>query len=335
MIIDEVEKIIKPVYLVGGSVRDQLLNKVPKDYDFATPLSPEEVENAIREAGRKPYLAGKRFGTIGFKIKYEGKYEIVEVTTFRNEKYVKGSRKPDVTFVKDITADLSRRDFTINAIAIRGNKDTFIDPFDGITDIKNKIIRCVGKPAHRFKEDPLRMLRACRFASTLGFNVDDETLDSMKQLNYKILEVSKERWMQELDKLLVSNNPTRGLILLMNTGMLKFMMPELSLQFEYNQNNPHHKFDLWAHTLRVVKACPNDINFRWSALLHDTGKPFVRKDKIDKSNYIKHELVSAEIVKKYATYLKWSNSRTETVLNIVKNHMSIDSPLKQYEELSK
>lgn len=138
--IEKVEKIISTVYLVGGACRDKLLGKEPKDFDFATALSPEKVEKAIRKAGKKPYLVGKKFGTIGMKL--DG--QMVEITTFRNETYEKGNRKPTVSFVRDITADLSRRDFTINAMAIRENK--LIDPFDGQSDLIRRIIRCVGKP---------------------------------------------------------------------------------------------------------------------------------------------------------------------------------------------
>jgi len=190
--IKKVEKIISPVYMVGGAVRDTLINRTPKDYDFSTPLSPEEIENAVRKAKRKPYLIGAKFGTVGFKLKTEKGYEYIEITTFRHETYKSGSRKPEVSFVKDITADLSRRDFTINAIAIRGNR--YIDPFDGREDLKNRLIRAVGKPSHRFKEDPLRMLRAGRFASQLDFTIDENIVKAVKQLNHKILEVSKERW---------------------------------------------------------------------------------------------------------------------------------------------
>ena len=174
-IYDKVKEIIDPVYLVGGCVRDSWLGKVPKDYDFTTPFTPEEIEKKIKKAGRKTYLTGKKFGTLGVKI--DG--QVVEITTFRQEKYRSGSRKPNVVFVKDITADLSRRDFTINAMARRNNK--LIDPFNGKDDLDNKIIKCVGKPNERFKEDPLRMLRAGRFASQLNFTIDEELENKAKQ----------------------------------------------------------------------------------------------------------------------------------------------------------
>jgi tRNA nucleotidyltransferase (CCA-adding enzyme) len=321
--IKEVEKILSPIYLVGGSVRDKLLGKEPHDFDFASSLSPEEIEKAIRKAGRKPYLVGKRFGTIGMKI--DG--QMVEITTFRAEQYKEGSRKPEVSFVRDITADLSRRDFTINAIAIRGDK--IIDPFEGQQDLNKGIIRAVGQPSHRFKEDPLRMLRACRFASQLNFIIEEKTFEAIKQLNYKILEVSKERWMIELDKLLMTDKPTIGLNYLMESRLLNFMIPELALQYKYEQNNPHHEYDLWTHTLNVVENTPKDINLKWGAILHDVAKPYVRTDREDRSNYIKHDLLGKEIVIRLARYLKWSNERTEIISDLVLNHVKDESPLKE------
>jgi tRNA nucleotidyltransferase (CCA-adding enzyme) len=326
---NEIKKIFgaTPIYYVGGVCRSLLLGYKPNDIDMATPISPDEIEKAIRKAGRKPYLVGKRFGTIGFKVETETGYKYVEVTTFRNEQYKEGSRKPEVSFVKDITADLSRRDFTINALALRDGK--LIDPFNGQEDLKNGIIKAVGQPSHRFKEDPLRMLRACRFASQLGFNIEEKTFESMKQLNYKILEVSRERWMIELDKLLMTDKPVIGLNYLMESRLLNFMIPELALQYKYEQNNPHHEYDLWTHTLNVVENTSKDINLRWGSLLHDCAKPYVRTDREDRSNYIKHDLLGKEIVIRLARYLKWSNERTEIISDLVLNHVKDESPLKE------
>lgn len=328
-IYEEVKKLISPVYMVGGCVRDELLGKEPHDYDFTTPLTPEEIEKAIKKSGRRAYLTGKRFGTIGVKVNGQ----LIEITTFRNEKYKKGSRKPQVTFVKDITADLSRRDFTINSLALR--KDKYIDPFNGKEDLEKRIIRCVGKPNERFKEDPLRLLRAARFASQLDFNIDEDLEKKAKQLAYKILEVSKERWVMELDKLLISQIPSKGLDFLARTRLLNYIIPELSLQINYDQNSPYHTFPLWIHTLWVVDSCPNDIELRWGALLHDIAKPFVRTDKIDKSNYIHHDLVGKEMVEKLALYLKWSNRRRENVADLVLNHLLDSSPLRSADKSAK
>jgi len=328
---EKVEKIINPVYLVGGSVRDRLLNKKPKDYDFTTPLSPDKIEEKVKADGRRAYLTGKKFGTIGFKL--DG--EFIEVTTYRTEKYRKGNRKPTVEFVKNIHSDLSRRDFTINAMAQKRNR--LIDPFNGRKDLKEKKIRCVGVPSHRFKEDPLRMLRACRFASQLNFTIEGDTLTKMGKLNYKILEVSKERWMAELDKLLLGDGVILGLNYIMMTGLLKFMIPELSLQFMLDQNSCYHSLPLWAHTLGVIREMPEDINLRWAALLHDIAKPFVRKRNLRTGydNYIKHDYLGADMIERLARHLKWSNDRRETVKEIVANHLREDSPLKEADDKAK
>jgi tRNA nucleotidyltransferase (CCA-adding enzyme) len=320
----KVREVINPLFLVGGSVRDELLGKSPKDYDFCTPLLPEEIEARIKASGRRAYLTGKRFGTIGAKFDEQ----MVEITTFRSETYKDGNRKPDVEFVSDLTADLSRRDFTINAIAM---DDTFIhDPFYGQKDLKDKIIRCVGKPNERFKEDPLRMLRVARFKSQLCFSVEENTEDMCKQLNYKILEISKERWVAELDKILVSEYPHMGLNFLMRTKLMNFIMPELALQYGFDQQNPHHTLNLWVHTLEVVKNVPNDIELRWAALLHDIGKPFVKAFKAENHyNYHKHDILGRELVEKLALYLRWSNDRRKNVMSLVLTHMEDSSPLRK------
>ena len=171
-LLTEVEKIMAPhpVYAVGGCVRDYILGVQPKDYDFCTPATPDEIETLVKKSGRRAYLTGKRFGTIGCKVKIGEIQDLIEITTFRTETYAEANRKPEVEFVKDITADLSRRDFTINAMAIRLNKGRIhiIDPFGGREDLKNKTIKAVGNPKIRFKEDPLRILRAIRFATRYG-----------------------------------------------------------------------------------------------------------------------------------------------------------------------
>jgi putative nucleotidyltransferase with HDIG domain len=307
-------------YLVGGSVRDEILGGTPSDYDYATPMLPDDIEQAVRDLGRRPVLVGKRFGTVGFK--WEGDW--VEVTTFRSEIYGK-TRKPEVEFVSTISEDLSRRDFTINAIAKRKGK--YIDPFGGREDIQNGIIRAVGNPTMRFKEDPLRMLRACRFVSQLGFTIEPDTLKSMQKHANRILSVSKERWVQELDKLLIGDNVADGLESLRESGLLKFIFPELQIQVGYNQNSPHHGLELWEHTKGVVELA--DKPLRWAALLHDVAKPFTRTDKPDRSNYIFHDVIGADMVYGIGKRLKWSNERIQEVSDLVRYHLLEDSPLRK------
>jgi tRNA nucleotidyltransferase (CCA-adding enzyme) len=331
-IVKELEKVVSPLFLVGGCVRDTILEQTPKDIDLTTPVFPDEVQKKFKKAGYKLYEVGIRFGTVGIKVEDK----IIEITTFRKEKYEKDNRKPEVNFVKDLESDLSRRDFTINAIAM-DSSGKIIDPFAGQTDLIAKIIRCVGMPKARFKEDALRMLRAGRFASQLGFTVEQSVEDTAKQLAYKILTISKERWVIELDKLLMTDKPEIGLDFFAKTRLLNYILPEIALQVGYNQNSPYHSLELWEHTLGVVKDSPKDLNIRWSALLHDIGKPFVRKDKKDGSvsNYVTHDFIGGEFVEKIASYLKWSSDRKDIVKNLVLNHLEEDSPLKEADERSK
>ena len=328
-IYEQVEKIISPVYMVGGAVRDELMGIEPKDYDFTTPHNPDTIEQKVRDAKRKPFLTGKKFGTVGVKISGY----LVEITTFRTERYQKGSRKPEVEFVNDIMADLGRRDFTINAMVKKDNK--LVDPFNGQEDIKKKIIKSVGNATSRFKEDPLRMLRAARFSAQLGFSIDQAVLKSAAKLNYMILQVSRERWGAEMDRLLLSSYVDKGLNDLMEMGLFRYMIPELYLQKDYDQNSKYHASDLWKHTVRVTSSVPFDINLRWAALLHDIAKPFVRIEKENRSIYANHDILGCEMVIRLGKYLRWSNKRIETVSELVKNHMRVDSPLRNADNAAK
>ena len=319
----EVETIISPIYLVGGSVRDLLLGATPNDYDFATPLLPDEIELALRQAGKRPYLIGKAYGTVAFKLQGH----LIEVTTFRTETYLAGSRRPTVTFINDLTYDLSRRDFTINAMALKSD-GTLIDPFQGHTDLQNSLIRTVNKAYDRYNEDPLRMLRTARFAAQLQAKIDSEAEVQATKKAHKILEISQERWVQELDKLLVGKDVTTGLEFLARTRLLHFMLPELAIQVDYNQDSPYHQLDLWQHTVKTVRLVHPGLNLRWAALLHDIGKPYVRLvNKHGYSNYTDHELVGAELVTKIGRYLRWSNARTTAIHDLVRHHLEAGSPL--------
>ena len=324
-----IEEIVSPSYLVGGSVRDKLLGREPKDWDFCTPIEPDGIERLVREAGKRAFLTGKRFGTIGFK--HEGMF--VEVTTFRAEEYT-GSRKPQVEFVESLIDDLSRRDFTINAMAERNGR--IYDPFSGRSDLSAGLIRAVGIPSHRFKEDPLRMLRACRFVAQLGFNIEEKTLSSIKKNAHKILEVSKERWTQELDRLITEEHAADGVLALLETDLMKFLLPELRLQFNYDQNSDYHELPLHLHSINTMSQVPTDKNLRWAALLHDIGKPFVRTDnKRGTSNYVFHDIVGAELIYGIGKRLKWSNERTQEVQELVRTHLEDSSPLRAADNSSK
>jgi putative nucleotidyltransferase with HDIG domain len=308
---------------VGGSVRDILVGHEPHDYDFATPLTPDAIETAVRAAGKRAYLAGKRFGTVGFKL---GEH-LVEITTFRAESYTPGSRKPVVRFVPDITYDLSRRDFTINALARRLDGH-LIDPFGGQADLTDGLIRTVGKPEERFHEDPLRMLRAARFAAQFGFKVDATTELRADHHAHQILLVSRERWTQELDRLLVSQHPEIGLNFLARTRLLNYLLPELALQVGWDQDSPYHELPLWEHSVKTTRLVPAETTIRWAALLHDVGKPFTRShNKHGYSNYVHHELVGAELAEQIGLRLRWSNDRRKQISQLVRDHLIAGSPL--------
>jgi len=233
------------VYLVGGSVRDLVMGNTPKDYDFSTPLMPEVMEERIKAAGRKVYAIGKQFGTIGFKcpvpvkvinaetdeVTYETSpvhdgFEYVEVTTFRSEVYTSKSRKPEVAFVPNLDEDLARRDFTMNAMILRPDGSIY-DPYGGKLDIYSKQIKTVGKPKDRIQEDPLRMLRAARFAARYNFRIDPNFIGKARQLSERIYDVSIERWVQELDKLITSEYTNTGLEALDAMGLTPLILPEL------------------------------------------------------------------------------------------------------------
>lgn len=323
----------KPVYLVGGAVRDIMMGITPKDYDFCTELTPTEIKEQLNGYHRA-YLIGERHGTIGFKVNKE----MVEITTFRTEVYSDGSRKPEVKFVTHLSDDLSRRDFTINAMAIRCSNFNLIDPYDGLIDLDIKLLRTVGDSKNRFKEDPLRILRGIRIASKYNLTIEDKTRDRMVKMAVKLLEISKERWVQEIDKILMLEGDclVNGVHRLYSYGIFKYIIPELQLQYGYKQNSPHHNFELHRHTTYVVQATPPKLDLRWAALLHDIAKPFVRTENPKgHSNYINHEILGAEMAEKVSRYLKFSNARREYVVDMVRNHLNEDCELREYDNQGK
>ena len=336
ILLEKVTELMKPhpVYAVGGCVRDYILGVEPKDYDFCTPAEPEEIEALIKKDKRRAYLTGKRFGTLGCKV--DG--HLIEITTFRTETYEKGSRKPEVEYVNNINEDLSRRDFTINSIALRLTKGhlRFIDPFGGAEDIEKGIIRCVGSPKQRFREDPLRLLRAIRFATRFGWMIEEATYKKMESGAIQILSISKERWMSEMDQILLSDNVIQGLQMLWSTRLFNFMIPEIGLQYNYEQSSKYHNFKLHEHTMKVVAACPKDINLRWAALFHDSMKPAVRTENPrGHSNYINHEILVGELIDRYSSYLNWSKERHTVVRDLVLNHLKDSCPLREFDNLGK
>lgn len=311
-----VNQIITPAYLVGGSVRDMILGQAPKDYDFCTPIRPDEIEAAVKKSGKHAYSIGKSFGTIGFRV--DGKY--VEVTTFRREKYVKNSRHPSVDFVTNLRDDLARRDFTMNAIAVYEKNDELIveDPFHGRDDISAKIIRAVGIPRERIEEDPLRMLRAVRFASQLDFAIASDLLVAITENAALIYNVSKERWMAELDRLLLGKNVVMGLRYMAETGLLYYIIPEIAVLVSFYQSELPDEGDLWSLTLQSIAHAPFDIERRWAILMQNVSTRAVQVLRgIASLDDKRQAVISAEIIDGISRRLNWSNDRRKVVMVLV------------------
>lgn len=303
-------------FLVGGCIRDSLLGKKPKDFDIATSAIPTVTETLFK----KTVPTGIKHGTVTVIVDNEP----FEVTTYRTEGTYKDNRRPDdVSFVTHIEEDLSRRDFTINAFAYN-SKEGLKDYFNGIDDLNKKIIRTVGNSDLRFNEDALRMLRAIRFSSQLDFEIDDTTFKSIKNNKNLIVNVSMERIRDELCKLLISNNPRKGLNYLKESGILNIILPELIPCIGFNQKNKYHYEDVFEHTLSVIEKCPKDLTVRLSALLHDIGKPncfFI--DDNGNGRFFGHNVKSENIAESILSRFKFDNKTIKSVCILVREHMNV------------
>lgn len=326
-----VENIIKRLesngyetYVVGGSIRDMLLGKEPKDFDLATEALPDIIENVFSDF--KTVNIGKKFGTIIISQK-EGD---VEVTTFRKEGRYLDGRKPEwVSYSKNIIDDLSRRDFTINSMAYN-SKTSIIDPYNGREDVKNKIIKTVGNPRERFAEDYLRILRAVRFSTQLGFIIEDETFQAGKEYSSKILNISMERIREEFFKILLCEKPSKGIRLLEEVGILGIILPELTSTIGFEQKNPHHELDLYNHTLCVLDNTPSTIQIRLGALFHDIGKASTLTiDEEGVGHFYGHDEVSGEMSKKILERFKCPNELIGKVEILVREHMNHHGDFKE------
>ncbi len=327
----------KPVYFVGGCVRDLVMGIEPHDYDMCTSLEPNEMQAWIKSKGRKPWLQGKKFGTIGFK--QEG--IVVEITTYRKETYDFKTRKPNVIYSEHIQEDLGRRDFTINTL-ICDFKGNVKDYNDGLKDIIRKELTCVGNPKLRFKEDPLRILRAIRQSCKYGFTLEDKTYEKMNHCRWELLRLSKERIREEIEKAfeLQPDELERAINLYFALDIFQIIFPELHLQKDFNQENPHHAFKLDIHTTQVIKKVRANTDTKvclWSALFHDIGKPFVKTKakNQDHYNYISHERLGAAIMERLLRDYKFSNSDRTYIVRSVAEHLQDDSWLKKYDDASK
>lgn len=316
-------------FLVGGCVRDLLMGEKPKDYDITTTATPEEIiglfpktfyENTYGTVG--VVTCGEELGTICS----DETIKIVEVTPYRLETSYSDNRHPDeVIWSKNIEDDLKRRDFTVNAIAYNPITGEIIDPFDGQEDITKRIIRAVGSPDARFQEDALRLFRAIRFLSQLDFDIESVTRESIERNKELINNVSRERIRDEFCKLLMSKYPMRGLVLLKDTGLLSFIIPELERGIGIMQNQAH-RFDVWEHNLRTLQHSADKnwpLHVRLSAVFHDISKPETRRFSKEKHDYTfyGHDVVGGRVTREIMTRLKFSKELIEKVSMFVRWHM--------------
>ncbi len=308
-------------YIVGGAVRDMLLNRQPHDFDIATNAKPDEVSKLL-----KTYPSGIAFGTVTALIDEEA----YEITTFRTDGDYSDGRHPNgVTYADTIKEDLSRRDFTINAMAYDVIDDRLIDPYNGAKDIFNHdtncgLIRAVGDAKKRFCEDALRMLRAARFRAQLGYEIEGTTYDAICELHENIKLLSKERIAAELSKILTAECSADGIRILRDTKLLRDISPVLDDMFHCEQKNRWHYTNVGEHTLDVIKNTPSDLHLRWVALLHDIGK---MEAKVVKENgedsFSGHAINSAEIADTLLRELKFSNEDRERIVNLVREHSTV------------
>ena len=303
-------------FLVGGSVRDALLDRDIEDVDITTAARPDAVEAAVSGWADAVWLQGKRFGTVG--CAKDG--EQFEITTFRADVYHPDSRKPVVDFSDDIETDLSRRDFTVNAMAIALDEPALIDPYEGIADLAARRLRTPLSPEVSFADDPLRMLRAARFVATLGLVPDPVLVDAIEVMRERLGIVSAERIRDELSKLLVAADPSPGLWLIARTGLADAFLPELNAM-RLEQDPIHRHKDVLAHTIAVVHKTSPTLRLRLSALMHDVGKPRTRGFGPGGVTFHHHEVVGARMTRERLTALRFPNETIDDVTRLVELHL--------------
>ena len=304
------------LFLVGGSVRDMMLGRSGGDLDFATSAHPEQTTRVLQGWAERRYLVGVKFGTVG-ALK-DG--QLVEITTYRHEVYAEEHRKPAVTFGDDIETDLSRRDFTINAMAVRLPDGGLIDPHGGVRHLAAKVLDTPLEPAVSFTDDPLRMVRAARFVAQLGVTPAQRVTAAMEAMSERLHIVSAERIAAELNKLLVAEHVTAGLSMLVSTGLADTFMPELAA-LELEQDPVHRHKDVLRHTYAVVESCEADPVLRLAALLHDIGKPSTRQITPEGVQFHHHEVVGARMAEKRLRALRYPNHVIDDVRTLVELHL--------------
>jgi poly(A) polymerase len=312
--------------IVGGPVRDAVLGRPGNDWDFATSARPDDIERIVAGWADAVWDVGREFGTIGLR---RGGHQL-EVTTYRTDAYDEGSRKPDVQFGDTLDGDLSRRDFAVNAMAIRLPSREFVDLFGGLTDLDARVLRTPVTPEQSFSDDPLRMMRAARFVARLGFTAAPEVVAAMTAMAGRLEIVSAERIRDELDKLLTSAHPVAGLRLLVDTGLAEQMLPELPALILERDEHHRHK-DVYEHSLTVLEQAIElehrldsapDLVIRLAALLHDIGKPRTRRFVEGGTvTFHHHDVVGAKLARKRMKALRYSNDTIDQVSALIELHL--------------
>ncbi|TSC89818.1 MAG: polynucleotide adenylyltransferase/metal dependent phosphohydrolase [Parcubacteria group bacterium Gr01-1014_3] len=311
-------------YLVGGCLRDLLIGRTPHDWDLATSATPTELQKIFPDS-----VYENQFGTVGVKTdSKDPDLKIIEVTTFRKEGKYTDKRHPDeVVFAKNIEDDLARRDFTVNAMAWNPKRG-IVDPFGGEKDLKKKIIRAVGKPAERFNEDALRLMRAVRFSAQLDFEIEKETLAAIKKSAGLIEFIAKERIRDELSKLLIADKAAEGIVAMQETGLLKFVLPEIEEGVGVGQNK-HHIYSVFEHNWRSLEYAAKKkfpLDLRIASLLHDVGKPRTKKGNGLDSTFYGHQVVGEKIALRLLDRLKYPKAMIEKIALLIREHMFVYDP---------
>lgn len=311
-ILEKLHKAGFDAYVVGGAVRDLVMKKEPHDYDFTTNATPSEIKKVFR----RTVDTGIAHGTVTVIENGIG----YEVTTYRSENGYSDSRHPDsIKFVTSLNSDLERRDFTINAMCFKPNND-IIDLFGGQEDINARLIRTVGEPKRRFSEDALRMMRAIRFAAVLGFEIEQNTAEAIRICAPLIKKVSKERVLGELNKTLLSDNPSY-IRLLHELNLMKYILPELDVCFSTPQRNKYHIYNVGEHIMHATQSTPKNLILRWSALLHDVGKPVcMSTDQNGIIHFYGHHKESAAIASNILRRLRMDNDSMREIITLIENH---------------
>ncbi len=312
--------------LVGGPVRDAILGRIAPDLDFTTSANPDQILKIVKPIAQATWDIGREFGTIAAQIGDDK----IEITTYRADSYDPESRKPTVSFGDNLEDDLVRRDFTVNAMALRLPSRTFVDPHQGLRDLMDKVLKTPSKPEISFSDDPLRMMRAARFAAQLGFEIEPETFDAMRDMAARIEIISAERVRDELSKLMLADDPRPGLEALVDSGIASYVLPELpALRLEADEH--HHHKDVYQHTLTVVVQAIDyerdydlnkDLVLRLAALMHDIGKPATKRlESGGAVSFHHHDVVGAKLAKKRLTALRFDNDTIKAVSKLIELHL--------------